>query len=131
MAQLLGKPKAPPKTEKRTVSDKDKAVLKLKRARDKLTKFQKKVCLHIYLPKWMCKDLLSVLFSLSTDRYWCSEITNSCKGSDSERPKGSCPDCFKNKEIKTAGSGLSGLQIDECCTNGMYILLYCIAMNCC
>ena len=45
MGQLLGKstPKEPPKTQKRTVSDKDKAVLKLKRARDRLTKFQKKV----------------------------------------------------------------------------------------
>lgn len=45
MGQLFAKstPKETPKTEKRTVSDKDKAVLKLKRARDKLTKFQKKV----------------------------------------------------------------------------------------
>jgi len=47
MGQLFAKsPKSPAKTEKRTVSDKDKAVLKLKRARDKLTKFQKKVNLQ-------------------------------------------------------------------------------------
>ena len=46
MGQRFAKPSpkaAAAKNGNRTVSDKDKAVLKLKRARDRLTKFQKKV----------------------------------------------------------------------------------------
>ena len=51
MGQLLGKSADKPKNEekKKKISEKDQAVLKLKRARDKLTKLQKRVMFLLML----------------------------------------------------------------------------------